>query len=165
MRELYVSHRDRSAKEILGLRWSKKAKITLETISFRRNVSVTIFKFSPIFIYNESLPMKSYQLFQIYKRFDKETEKTLLQQSMRKEELIKVRLCFIIGCFIRSFKMIILSFYFTCSFAVYFLLFDISMTQKIEKREIRNGELLGMTNYKNNFNILGKNLTQKKFLY
>ena len=109
--------------------------------------------------------MKSYQLFQIYKRFDKETEKTLLQQSMRKEELIKVRLCFIIGCFIRSFKMIILSFCFTCSFAVYFLLFDISMTQKIEKREIRNGELLGMTNYKNNFNILGRNLTQKKFLY
>ena len=30
--------------------------------------------------------MKSYQFFKICKRFDKEREKTLMQQSMRKEK-------------------------------------------------------------------------------
>ena len=34
-------------KKILGFRWSKKVKITLETISFWWNVSISIFKFSP----------------------------------------------------------------------------------------------------------------------
>ena len=29
--------------------------------------------------------MKSYQFFKIYERFDKEREKTLIQQSMKKE--------------------------------------------------------------------------------
>ena len=31
--------------------------------------------------------MKSYQFFKIWKRFDKEREKTLMQQSKRKEKL------------------------------------------------------------------------------
>ena len=31
---------------MLGFRWSKKAKITLETISFWQNISISIFKFS-----------------------------------------------------------------------------------------------------------------------
>ena len=35
------------------------------------------FQIFSIFIYNESLPMKSYQFFKICKRFDKEREKTL----------------------------------------------------------------------------------------
>ena len=34
--------------KILGFRWSKKAKITLKTISFWPNISIGIFKFSPI---------------------------------------------------------------------------------------------------------------------
>ena len=33
-------------KKILGFRWSKKAEITLETISFWQNISISIFKFS-----------------------------------------------------------------------------------------------------------------------
>ena len=37
-------------KKILGCRWSKKAKKPLETISFGRNISTSIFKFSP-FLY------------------------------------------------------------------------------------------------------------------
>ena len=53
-----------------------------------------------IFIYNESLPMKSYYFFKICKRFGKEREKTLMQQSMRKQKLRKVGHCFITGCFI-----------------------------------------------------------------
>ena len=59
------------------------------------------------FICNESLPMKSYQFFKICKRFDKEREKILMQQSMRKEKLRKAGLCFITGWFIKSFNMII----------------------------------------------------------
>ena len=70
------------------------------------------FQIFSIFIYNESLPMKSYQFFKICKRFDKEREKTLMQQSMRKEKLRKVGLCFITGCFIKSFNMIINHFLF-----------------------------------------------------
>ena len=55
------------------------------------------------------LPMKSYQFFKIRKRFDKEREETLMQQSMRKEtrKEKKVGLCFITGCFVKSFNMII----------------------------------------------------------
>ena len=39
--------------------------------------------------------MKSYQFFKIYKRFYKEREKTVMQQSMRKEKLRKVGIFFI----------------------------------------------------------------------
>ena len=55
--------------------------------------------------------MKSYQFFKVCKRFDKERETTLMQQSMRKEKLRKVGLCFITGCFIKSFNMIISHFF------------------------------------------------------
>ena len=99
-------------KKILSFRWSKKAKITLEATCFWQNISICILKFSSIFIYNGSLPMKSYQIFKISKRFDKEREKTLMQQSMRKERLRKVGLCFITGCFMKSFNMIINNFLF-----------------------------------------------------
>ena len=34
--------------------------------------------------------MKSYQFFKIYKRFHKKREKTVIQQSMRKEKLRKI---------------------------------------------------------------------------
>ena len=57
---LYVGHHGWLAKKILGFRWSKKADITLETISFWQNISISIFKFSPF------LSIKSYQFFKIY---------------------------------------------------------------------------------------------------
>ena len=47
---LYVGHHGCWMKKILGFRWSKKAKITLETISFWQSISISIFKFSP-FLY------------------------------------------------------------------------------------------------------------------
>ena len=47
-------------EKILGFRWSKKAEITLETISFWQNISISIFQFSPF------LSIKSYQFFKIY---------------------------------------------------------------------------------------------------
>ena len=52
----YVGHNGCPMKKILGSRWSKKAKITLETISFSQNISFSIFKFSP-FLYT----MKAFQ--------------------------------------------------------------------------------------------------------
>ena len=81
--------------------------------------------------------MKSYQFLKICKRFDKEREKTLTQQSMRK-----------VGCFIKSFNMIINHFFcFASSFAAQYLHFYIRMTQEIIKRRsrerqtVRNGKL------------------------
>ena len=69
------------------------------------------FQIFPIFICNESLAMKSYQFFKICKRFDKESEKTLMQRSVRKEKLRKVGLCFITGCFIKFINMIVNHFF------------------------------------------------------
>ena len=90
-----------------------------------------------------------------------------MQQSMRKEKLRKVRLCFIAGCFRKSFNMIINHcFCFASSFAAQFLLFGIRMMQEISKQEVGNGKQLGMTNnmyFKNNFNRLAINITQKTF--
>ena len=119
---LYVGPHGWPTKKILGFRWSKKARITLESISFWQNISISIFnQIFSIFIYNESLPMKCYQFFKICKRFDKEREKALMQQSMRKKKLRKVGLCFIAGCFIKSFNMVINHlFCFASSFAAQF---------------------------------------------
>ena len=44
---LYVGHHGWATKKLLGFRWSKKAKITLEAISFWQNISISIFKLSP----------------------------------------------------------------------------------------------------------------------
>ena len=52
---LYVGHHGWPAKKLLDFRWSKKAEITLETISFWQNIYISIFKFSPF------LSIKSYQ--------------------------------------------------------------------------------------------------------
>ena len=43
---LYVGHHGWRIKKILGFRWSKKAKIALETINFWQNISISTFKFS-----------------------------------------------------------------------------------------------------------------------
>ena len=64
------------------------------------------------FTYNQRLPMKSYQFLKIGKRFDKEKEKTLMQQSMRKEKKRKVGLCFVAGYLIKSFNMKLIIFFF-----------------------------------------------------
>ena len=47
---LYVGHHGWPTKKILRFRWSKKTNITLETISFEQNISISIFKFSPFYI-------------------------------------------------------------------------------------------------------------------
>ena len=71
---------------MLYFRWSKKAEITLETISFWQNISISIYTFSAFLV------IIFYWLFKIHKRFSKEREKTLMQKSMRKEKLRKFEL-------------------------------------------------------------------------
>ena len=89
---LYVGHHGWLTKKILSFRWSKKAKRTLETKVFGETfLSV----FSNFLHFNESLPLKSYQFFKIYICFYKKREKTLIQQSSKKEKLRKFGLCFI----------------------------------------------------------------------
>ena len=56
-RGVSVDHHGWPTKKILGFRWSKKAEVTLETISFGQNISISILKFSPF------LSIKSYQFF------------------------------------------------------------------------------------------------------
>ena len=58
----------------------------LETEVFGETILSVI---SDFLHFNESLPMKSYQSFKIYIRFYKKREKTLLQQSIKKEKLRK----------------------------------------------------------------------------
>ena len=89
---LYVGHHDWPTKKILGFRWSKKAKITLETNVFGETFPSV---FSNFLLFNESLRMKSYQFFKIYIHFYKKRETTLMQQSMRKEKKRKFEPCFI----------------------------------------------------------------------
>ena len=60
---LYVGHHGWPTKKILGFRWFKKAKITLETIVFWRNIYNSIFKFSP-FLYAMKLTDEIFSIFQ-----------------------------------------------------------------------------------------------------
>ena len=80
---LYVGHHYWKKKKILGLRWSKNIKITLETISFWQNISFSIFNFS-IFIYNERFPMKSDQFAKLTNALIRRKKKTLIHQLMKK---------------------------------------------------------------------------------
>ena len=77
----------------------------------------------------------------------------------------KVGLCFIAGCFIKPFQMIINNFfYFSSSFAAKFLLFDIRdiKSENWERQIVRNGEL--NIYFSNNFNLSAMNVTQLNFL-
>ena len=124
---------------VLYFRWCYisdfKGQNNVRNYKFLAKCFCQCFQIFSVFINNESLPMKSYQFFRIYKSFDKEREKTLMQRSMRKEKLREVGICFITGCFLKPFKMIINHFfYFASSFAVQFLLFDFRITQEISSK-------------------------------
>ena len=84
---------------------------------------------------------------------------------MRKEKLKKVGLCFITGCFIKPFKVIINNlFYFSSSFAAQFLLFDVRDIKRGNwERQIAKVDELNI-NFKNSFNLLVMNETQLNFL-
>ena len=110
-RMLYVGHNGWATRKILDFRCSK-GQINGRNYKFLAKYFFQYFQIFSIFIYNESLPIKSYQFSKIYKRFHKEKEKTLTQQSMRKEKLRKVGT----GYFIKPFKITINHFFFNRSF-------------------------------------------------
>ena len=63
---------------------------------------------------------------------------------MRKEKLRKVGFCFVAGCFTKLFQIIINDFfYFSSSFAVQFLLFNVRDIKRgnWEQQTARNGKL------------------------
>ena len=66
-----MNSRWRKFKVSDGLKRSKKVR----NYTFLVKYSYQYFRIFPIFIYNERLPMKFYQFFQISQRFDKEKEK------------------------------------------------------------------------------------------
>ena len=114
---LYIGYYGWSMKKILGFRWSKETKITLETISFWQDISISICKSSPFLLRN----LINFSKF-TNALIKKEKKKTLNE----KKKLRKVGLRFISGCFMKPFKMIInLFFYFSSLYAAQFWLFDI----------------------------------------
>ena len=92
-------------------------------------------------------------------------KKALLLQSIKKEKLRKVGLCFISGCFIKPFKMTVNHFfYLSSSFVAQFWLFDIRDFKRgnWEPQIARNGNLNILL--KKEFNLLVMNVTQLNFL-
>ena len=135
---LNVGHHGWLTKKILGFGSSQKTKITLENISFWQKYFYQRFQIFSIYIYSDNLPIKSYRFFKICKRLDKEREKALVQQSMRKEKTRKVGLCF---CFMKSFNMIMNHiFVLQAHLQPNFCFFDFRMTQEISKGEVGNGK-------------------------
>ena len=123
-------------KKILGFRWFKKAKTRLETISFWWNFSINVLKFSR-FLYTLKACRWKVVMFWKFAHPLKKREKTLIQQSVRRDELRKVGLCFITGCFIKAIKMIINHFYILQAHTQRNLCFLISeWRKKYRKREL-----------------------------
>ena len=87
---LYVGHHGWPTKKILGFRWSKKAKITLETKSFGE-IFLSVFSN----FYNESLSMKSYQFFKIYQAFIKKRRNSHTAVNEKRKNWEKLKFFFI----------------------------------------------------------------------
>ena len=93
----------------IDFRWSKKATITLETISFWHNISISIFKFSPFLYTMEACQWDLINFSKFANTLISKEKKILMQQSMRKEKLRKVGTSFYHRLFyIKSFNMIII---------------------------------------------------------
>ena len=136
------------------------------------------FEIFSIFISNESLPMKSHQLFKIYKRFDKEREKNTHTVANGERKTEKSWTLFYNRLFYKAIQngnhfssicfFVHVSFYFASSILAQLSLFVIRVTQEISKLEIGNSKLLGMANcriyFKDIFNVLVTNVTQIDFI-
>ena len=128
---LYIGHHGSRTKKILGFRWSEKAKITLETISFCQNISINIFKFSS-FLY--TLKVCQWNIINFSKfayALIRKEKKHLCSGQWEKNW----------GNWTLFYNMIINHFfYFTNSFAAQVLLFDIRMAEDTSKGEAGNGK-------------------------
>ena len=103
---LYVVHHGWPTKKILGFRWSKKAKTTLETISFWQNISVSIFKFSPFLYAMKACQWNLINFSKFANALIRKEKKHFCSSQWEKKNWEKLD-CFTIGCFIKSFNMTI----------------------------------------------------------
>ena len=101
-----LAHHGWSIEKVLGFRWSKKTKITLETISFWQNISISIFKFSQ-FLYTVTASQWNLINFSKFTNTLMRKEKRHLCSSQWEKKNWELGLCFIVGCFTKSFNMII----------------------------------------------------------
>ena len=81
-------------KEILSFRWPEKAKTTLETKVFWRNISFSIFKVSPSLHIMKAFRRNLLSFSRFSYAFIRK-ENILTQHSMSKVKLRKLGLCFI----------------------------------------------------------------------
>ena len=102
---LYVGLDGWPTKKILGFWWSKKAEITLETISFWQNISINIFRFSQ-FLYAMKACQWNLINFSQFSNALIRKEKKNLCSSQWEKKLRKTKSLFLTGCFMKSFNMI-----------------------------------------------------------
>ena len=84
---------------------------------------------------------------------------------MRKQKMRKVGLCFITGCFIKPFQIIINHFFISEAHSqrnFHFFIIGISKGETGNRKIARDGKL--NIYFKNNFNLLVMNVTQLNFL-
>ena len=126
-------------KKILGFRWSKKAKIPWETISFWWNISISTFSFSLFLYIMKGCRWNLINFSKFTNALIRKEKKHSYSSQWENKNWAKVWLCFITSCFIKPFKMIIISFFISqASFAAQFLPFVIRMTQEILKVDIES---------------------------
>ena len=126
-------------KKILCFRWSKKAKIPLETISFWWNISISTFSFSLFLYIMKGCRWNLINFSKFTNALIRKEKKHSYSSQWENKNWAKVWLCFITSCFIKPFKMIIISFFISqASFAAQFLPFVIRMTQEILKVDIES---------------------------
>ena len=103
---LSVGNHGWPTKKTLGFRWSKKAKITWETISFWHNIYIKISKFSPFWYTMKACQWNLIKFSKLANALIRKEKKRFCSTQWEKK-LRKVGLSFITGCFVKSFSMII----------------------------------------------------------
>ena len=103
------------SKKFLGFRWFKKAKITLETISFWQNISISIFKFSPFLCTVKACPWNlinfSKSANALIRKEKKKNNYSAVNEKRKNWEKLNLKSNLITGSFIKPFNMIINRFF------------------------------------------------------
>ena len=106
---LYVGHHGWSKKKSLVLRWSKKAKITLDIVSFLQNIYFSIFKSSPVLNMMDAWRWNLISFSKFTNVFIRKEKNTAVN---KKRKIEKNWTLFYNSCFIKSFKATINHFFF-----------------------------------------------------
>ena len=108
---LSVGNHGWPTKKTLGFRWSKKAKIMVETISFWQNISISIFNFFSFLYAMKACQRNLINFSRSANVFIRKEKKHLCSSQWEKKNCRKVGICCITGCFIKSFNLIINHFF------------------------------------------------------